>query len=348
MDRRTFLKTTTAVAATSTAVGTAHAQQSAEAFPAPASHTARRELRVGVPSSPYLADAALTLMRDIEIASEGRIVLRSIETASPGTSIASGQTNAAFGHITEICSAPELALFSGLPGDLALSPDTLLTWHTAAAGDMYLDEAAAHFGLTALVAGHGGPSTGLWASHEFDNLRGFATAEISTIGLGKIVSNELTEAFGEPIGKTRLVEATTAPLDAISEVPEANRQTWYNQSIHDQGHAISFVIARDAWYSLTPGDQLLIKTIADAAAHRDLARISASNRLVAPAVLANLSLVRKPLPADVVAAIRHTSRQVVHQEFSRIPRMQPAFQAYQAFFEAMTGLPMSRPTGGLV
>jgi TRAP-type mannitol/chloroaromatic compound transport system substrate-binding protein len=201
MDRRTFLKTSTAAAAVTTA-GAAVANETMDQqrallpdlpgqgalggqLSSPAIATQRHELRFAIPAGVHLADAAETLSREIAAASGGRILLHNRpDEPATATSLASGLVDATFGFISEVCTSPDLALFSGLPGEMALSPSDMLTWHTAAAGDMFLEQAADAFGLIAMIAGHGGAGTGIWADRELGDLRDFASAHVTTTDLG--------------------------------------------------------------------------------------------------------------------------------------------------------------------
>lgn len=349
MDRRTFLKTTTVAAAASTAA--AGAAKAAAPHSSPATRAERHELHLAVPATAALADAARTLARDIQIASGGRIVLHCSEVTQPSLeTIAAREHDGAFGHISEICNAPELALFSGLPGDTALSPGLLLTWLSAAGGEMHLEAAAAEYDLAAFVAGHSGPANGMWSNTGVADLRAFAAADCTTTGLGRRVTEIIRSAYqptAENTPSARLIETGTAPLVAYPEVAEDCRRIWYRDGLHDQGHAYMLVIARRAWNELAPGDQLLIHTVSAAQANRDLATRKAGDRLMAPAVFASLPVARKPLPSDISAALLHTARKVVHDTMtagtSAASPINHAYQAYQGFFGAMIGTPPAGP-----
>ena len=214
MDRRSFLKTTTAAAAASTA--TVGAVQAGQAVTKPAIIAARSEMQIA--ATPQIADAARRLTRDITIASGGRIVINVVEAAVTADSIAAGGCDGAVGHLSEMCAAPELSLFSGLPGTLAVSPADLLAWHEAASGTLFLEEAVAPYDLMALIAGHSGSGTGLWANAEIDGLRAFAAAETSTPGLGRLIAERIHDAYGRSRNETArqsVVEATLPPMEAF-------------------------------------------------------------------------------------------------------------------------------------
>ncbi|MFY0610153.1 MAG: twin-arginine translocation signal domain-containing protein [Hyphomicrobiaceae bacterium] len=339
MDRRSFLKTTTAAAAASTAaVGAAQARQ---VVSAPAVVPARTELRVA--ASSRFVEAARRLMRDITIASVGGIVINVVEEAVMADDIASGHCDAVFGHLPEIYRAPELSLFSGLPGLLAVSPEHHLAWHEVAGGDLFLEEVTAPRGLMALVAGHSGAGTGIWATSEIDGLRAFAEADISSQGLGRLITNRISDAFDRPqngAARPSLVELPLSPLEAFGELPSNARQVWYRDGLHAQGFSTTLILSRNIWDSLNAGDQLLIATLARAAAHMDVSHARVRDRLEVPAIMNSLALRRAPLPADIIQAIQHTAVDVVHAELSQKREIARAFEAYGAFYQAMIGTPL--------
>ena len=339
MDRRTFLKTSTVAAAASTATVGA-----GQTMAAPAVCASRAELQIA--AAPNMADAARALTRDIEIASDGRIVINLVEAAARADEIKAGGLDGTIGLLSEICAAPELALFSGLPGAMAVSPENLLAWHEAAGGGMYLEEAAAQFNLTAFISGHSGAATGLWAGSEIPDLRTFAQAQIVTTGFGHAIVGNISGAYSQPVAQRSqitLVEAALAPMEAFLNVPPDCRQIWYRDGLHNQGFATALVLSRDAWDKIGPGDQLLIATLARAAAYGDVARSRVSDRLVAPAVMNSLPVRHEPLAAEITVAIQHAAAEIVHDAMSRNAAMNRAFQAYGAFYQAMIGMALPRP-----
>lgn len=340
MDRRSFLKTTTAAAAASTA--SVSAVQAAAAPTAPAVGTARTELRVAV--APNLGDAAHALARDIEIASAGRVVINLADSGANADQIRAGHCDGAFGHLPEICSAPELSLFSGLPGTLAVSPEYLLAWLEAAGGSMFLDEVAAQYDLAAMVAGHSGAGTGLWASSDVDGLAAFASARMTSIGLGPAIAERIRAAFGavspSSSGPLHLEEMALAPMEAFLALAPGRRQIWYRDALHSQGFATALVLSRTAWDRLAASDQLLLTTLTRAAAYADIARGRVGDRLVAPAVMRSLPLRRERLAADIVIALQHAAAEVARETMAGEGPVGQAFQAYGAYYRAIIGTPL--------
>jgi TRAP-type mannitol/chloroaromatic compound transport system substrate-binding protein len=218
----------------------------------------------------------------------------------------------------------------------------------AAGGDMLLDSAVAERGLTALIAGHSGPTIGFWANDDVSSIDEFAGSDIRTTGLGRAIVAAVRDAFGMQAatpGAGRLIEVGISPLQAASNpalAPE-HRKIWYRQGFLENGIAHALVLSRSAWERFTPGDQLLIQSIASTASNRALAQVKAHDRLIAPAVFARLPIRQEPLAAQISSAIRHVARQTTYDGMAHNRSISQAFQAYGTFYQAMIGEPLSPP-----
>lgn len=346
MDRRTFLKTTTAAAAVSTASGAAQAGASSEAA---AIIKSRQELRISVPTETHFKSAAEIFAKEIEVASDGRIMMVLVDiSGSSTTALQQDHLDGAFGHLPDLLAAPELSLFAGLPGDIALQPGAFLTWLHAGAGDLFLEEAASDFDVAALTVGHSGAATGLWSSQRLSDPNDLTTAKAQTIGLGNRLIDGMRAAIAPPQSDgpaAELIETATQPIDAFTDLPESARSIWYRDGLHQQGMAASFVLSLPAWHNkLTPGDQLLLRTFAFAAAQHDLAGVTVNKNLVAPAIMASLPIEVQSLPANISSAVRESALRTTHDVIARNIVTVRAFQAYAAFFEDTTGSPLPRPS----
>ena len=191
MDRRTFLKSSGAAAASATTVaaGQAQAAPASDAEFADAIHTALP----GAFANGYQRDRADRLALRLRELSQGRINLRFEAFAGRGIdAITSGAADAYFGseadHIDE---DGVLAYVSALPGDLGLGPEHFMTWLSAGGGQMHWDAAAGKLGYKALAVGHSGRRTGLWLTREAASLSDLAGRTIATHGLAVHVAEAI-------------------------------------------------------------------------------------------------------------------------------------------------------------
>jgi TRAP-type mannitol/chloroaromatic compound transport system substrate-binding protein len=337
MDRRTFLKTTTAAAAATTT--TAGTVQGLESSSTPGNITSRQEFSIAVPAAAHQAEVASLLARDIEIASHGRVKLHCIDVASPtAAEIAAGSYDGALGHFGELCGAPELSLFSGLPGDLSVPPEHLLAWLNAAAGNMFMDEVAAEFGLKALTASHSGSTTGLWANQKLSGLSDFKAANHSTVGLGRLVAaSNHQQADNSPVG---LIEFTGDPLAAFTGIPRRNQKVWYRDSIHNHGFTTTLLLSQQAWNKMSVGDRLLIESMTRSATQQSLAAAGNNRRFIVPGLMADRRTEQLPLPAEIAQLIRHSAARITNEAMQQNPVMTRAFDAYAGYYETVMGAPL--------
>ena len=85
---------------------------------------------------------------------------------------------------TPACIAP-FAFFAGLPFSQGLDKLALQTWLAAGGGAMLSDELAAEHGFKPLVAGHTGPSTGVWAAARLETPSDLAGTRLHVEGLSR-------------------------------------------------------------------------------------------------------------------------------------------------------------------
>lgn len=366
MDRRTFLRTTTAAAAASTATaGAVHGAPSRSVaadgtFAAPPAIPQRHELQIQVPSAPHLVDAASEVLREISQASSGRFVFQLNESATPAAStISDGTCHGAIGHIAQVCEMPALSTFSGMPDGASSSLEALLAWYAAAAGDMYLDECAAEFGLTAMITGHTGNNPGVWATRPLTDLQDFATATIETVGTGpgSMISTVIAEirrnrspqgesarASGGDLAAVYL-DATASAVTAFSAIAPERRKVWYADGIHSSGHASMLFLARTTRETLSSGDRILIQAITRAAVHRDLARTQANQALLQNHLFASTGIMMAALPPDISDALHNSAKDVCADIIARAPpSVRRANQALTSFAAAFAQPPSATLT----
>jgi TRAP-type mannitol/chloroaromatic compound transport system substrate-binding protein len=349
MDRRTFLKTTTAAAAATTA--TASITQSLELSSPPSNVTSRQEFVIAVPAAAHRAGDASDLAKDLEIASHGRIILHRTETASPtAAEISAGKYDGALGLFSELCNAPELSLFSGLPGNLSVSPEHLLTWLNAAAGNLFMDESAAEFDLKAFTVAHSGPATGLWADRKLSGLHDFGEANLSTVGLGPSIAgaNRQPNHQKSDIRSASLTEFTGPPLAAFIGIPRRNQAVWYREGIHNQGFTTTLALSQSAWNKMSAGDRLLIENMTRSATQQSLAVAGNNGRFVMPSLMADRQTAQLPLPADIAEAIQRTAVQITNEAMHQNPAVSRAFAAYATYYEAVMGTPLPGSATGSI
>ena len=185
MDRRDFLKVGGAVAVTAGGAGAATAQSAPVILPG------ATELRLTSPDLPDLPGFGPDrLARRLELATGGRYRIVADSDASTADLV--------FGDATRLCDRhPTFAFFARLPLGQGLDTAAHQTWLAVGGGQMLWDDLAAQFGFKPLVAGHTGPSSGLWAARRLETVADLSGTRLHVDGLA-VGSFRLVEALGIP------------------------------------------------------------------------------------------------------------------------------------------------------
>ena len=353
MDRRTFLKSSTAAAAlpAGAAVATASSSQPIETSDRP--HEAIRSdahvWHLTAPRNALLRDTAVRLGERLRVATGGQIAIEWHETTSRAGSlrdlIAIGERDGAFGIAPDLLGAPSLALFTGLPGNLGLAPDQLLAWHTIAGGDMLLDEVADTLDARVLVAGHTGARPGLWSTRDLTDLRDVAAMDIEAAGLGQLVWDRIRAPFAASAKEARATELPGDPVTALRDARAAGLGYLFRDGLHEHGFALSLVLSRGAWHRLDRATQTVIEAVTSAAAHEAVAAAAYNRRAVLPAIAKAGAIQMRQLPGMLRQAIDHTAIEVTRETIVENLGLAAAWSAYAAFHRDMTGRALLRQVG---
>lgn len=344
MDRRTFLKSSTAAAAIPAGAAVAAAAPATSAVPSD-------RLRFVVPRDPLMRDHAERLGLAIVETTAGRIAIDwqdgPDETAALRRRLAAGDTDAAFAVASDALGAPALALFTGLPGPFGLAPHDLLTWHTVAGGGQLLDEAADALDVRILLAGHTGARPGLWADRDLADLRDAATVSVSATGLGRLVWQRISAPFTAPIDQRQghVQELPGDPVCALRDARAAGLTHFFRDGLHANGTAFSLILSKEAWQRLDAPSRAAITTACRAALDEAIAISAHHHRTVLPALIKAGAIRARPLPDILRRAIDHTCANVIEDEIISNPALAPAWSAYRAFHHHAAARPLPSSPG---
>jgi len=341
MDRRTFLKSSTAAAAISAGAAPATPSYRPPITDPAKLAAARHQWRIAPPTDTALRDAAIRLASRIETASAGQIACEwlGMTDGAGQAAFACGACNAAFGLAPDLLRAPYIALFTGLPAGLGLPPQDLLAWHTIAGGGALLDDAALRIGVKVLIAGHSGSAPGLWASGDVTDLRAFAGAAITATGLGAAVVKRIGAPYDQAPapGATRLTERPADPVAALAQARSDGDTTWFQDGLHDHGIARTLVLSRATWENLDDGLATLVESIAIAETQASIAAAAYHRRAVLPKLVESGALIPGSLPGIVRTAIDRAAAETVAEVLGAAPKLEAARAAYDAFRRDMIG-----------
>lgn len=333
MDRRDFLKTTSAAAV---AAGAASASATAHASAAaPAVLSGARQLTL---ASSWGADLPGTgadrLARRIETASDGRyrIEIRSDATAAADLSYGSAHRHAGLHRA--------LAVFAGLPFAQGLDAAALQIWLAAGGGAMLWDELAAEFGFKPLVAGHTGASTGVWAAIRLEGTSDLAGARVHVQGLAGDVLRDLgatpaaiaPEDLRAALADGRLQAAEwLGPLVAGAPDLQPLAQRLYQPGFNGNGALLSLDVAKPLWDGMSAAGRTIFEACAAQEYHLSLTD-AAAHALIASQVEAPSKWpVRLAWSAGLSGALEQAAAGAVERIAALDPASRRIHDSYQAF-----------------
>jgi len=258
MDRRGFLQTSAAVAAT--AVAAAHANPRALGEGVPAGTAARRLGMAVAPGYEFAGFGAERLAKRLELAMAGRLSIERV--ADPAAS------DLSFGDARRhLALHPGFAYFAGLPGGDGLPPAAFCSWLALGGGQLLWDDLGSVFGFKPLLVGHSGDGLGLWSNVRLTEVSDLSGLPVAAVGLAARV---LARLGAQPVEvappdlkaalATGRVEAADGPATAFDLRPLAHRL--YQPGLHRGGVVLTLTVARGLWHDLTPAEQAIFETCA--------------------------------------------------------------------------------------
>lgn len=354
MDRRSFLKTSGAAAASA---GVA-APASGQTLAAPAVGTGISEFTVAVALPDAVAgphDDARRLLHRLVAATEGRCAFRVIPVdpggALPLELVARGGADLYFASDNDhVAIDPAFAWFAGLPGALGTAPDDLEAWLLAAGGHLLWDDLAADNGVKPLLAGHLGHPAGLWSDRPIAAPSDLAGRLISADGLALDVARGLgaEAAVARPgfVATNFLSGAQGFGLVTDLALGLA-RPGWhyYTAGLASSGSTLTLGVALRVWERLSPSDRAIFAGHA-ALAWRESLATDRLHRAFALTALRRLHAVEpEPLPAVITRQIDRVSEAVIAHAAASSPRAGAISSSLSTYLDLSGKNHFARPIG---
>ena len=330
MDRRDFLKTTSAAAV---AAGAASAAASEAQAAAPAVLSGIRELTLASSSRDLPGSGADRLARRIETASDGRY---RIELASAGAD--ADLTYGGAGRHAGVHRA--FAFFAGLPFSQGLDAPALQTWLAAGGGTMLWDELGAEFGFKPLVAGHTGPSAGVWAAARLEAPSDLVGARLHVDGLAGDVLRDLGAApatlAAENLraalsdGRLQAVE-WMGPLAAAAPDLQPLAQRLYLPGFNRNGLLLSLGVKKHLWDGMSAADRAIFEACAAQEYHLSLTDAAAHALIASQVATPSKWPVRLAWPGRLAEALDQAAAEVVEHIAATDAASRRIHDSYRAF-----------------
>jgi TRAP-type mannitol/chloroaromatic compound transport system substrate-binding protein len=336
MDRRDFLKTTSAVAvaAGTVSASAAAATETETARTAPAILSGVRQLTLASSSAGDLPGCgADRLARRIETATDGRYRI----------AIASDRADADLTYGSACRHAGlhrAFAIFAGLPFAQGLDTAALQTWLVAGGGAMLWDELAAEHGFKPLVVGHTGASAGVWAAGRLEAASDLAGARVQAEGLAGDVLRDLgaTPATFAPqdlraaLADGRLQAAEwLGPLAAVAPDLQPLAQRLYRPGFNRSGMLLSLAVAKPLWDGMSATDRAIFEACAAQEYHLSLTDAGALALIASQVEAPSKWPVRLAWSAELSGALDQAAAEVVERIGAIDPASRRIHDSYQAF-----------------
>jgi TRAP-type mannitol/chloroaromatic compound transport system substrate-binding protein len=333
MDRRDFLKVGGAVAVTAGGAGAATAQSAPVILPG------ATELRLASPDLPDVPGFGPDrLARRLELATGGRYRIVAVADA--------GVADLVFGDAARQRDRhPAFVVFAGLPLGQGLDVAAHQTWLAVGGGQMLWDDLAAQFGFKPLVAGHTGPSSGLWAARRLETVADLSGTRLHVDGLAAdivralgatpvhVAIDDLRAGLAE--GRIDAAELLAPlPLAAPDLQPLAERL--YSPGLNAGGRVLSLDVRKEVWDHLGATDQAILEACAAEAYQLALVEARAHEMMAAQVTQTSKWPVRSALGHELSGALKRTASEVLADMAGRDRDAQRIHDSYLAF-RAMLG-----------
>jgi TRAP-type mannitol/chloroaromatic compound transport system substrate-binding protein len=333
MDRRDFLKVGGAVAVTAGGAGAATAQSAPVILPG------ATELRLASPGLPDVPGFGPDrLARRLELATGGRYRILADANA--------GAADLVFGDAARQRDRhPAFAVFAGLPLGQGFDVAAHQTWLAVGGGQMLWDDLAAQFGFKPLVAGHTGPSSGLWAARRLEAVADLSGARLHVDGLAADVVRALGASpvhvaivdlrAGLAEGRIDAAELL-GPLALAAPDLQPLAERLYSPGLNAGGRVLSLDVRKEVWDHLGAADQAIFEACAAEAYQLALVEARAHEMMAAQVARTSKWPVRSALGHKLSAALERTAGEVLADMAGRDQDARRIHDSYLAF-RAMLG-----------
>ena len=336
MDRRNFLKSSAGIAAAivpgTAAARAAEGTAAARAAEGTAAPSLSKSVQDVVLSSPWpdhsggYADQVFGFGQRLERAADGRLkVHMQTHTGGVHDAVANDQAIVHFSLAHEyVALHPAFGFFAGLPGGMGLPFDALERWLIAGGGGTLWDEMSATLGVKMLLAGHTGPSLGLWSARPLTSINDFTGQTIQTGGLAdevvkslgglpaRVPSDNLPNALALALarGDVRAAEwgnAAHCLAAGLAEQVKYCTATGLNRS----GSSLTVTVSQRVWERFGAGLQTVLTAMAAADARRSVAEASANSAILCQALGAVKAVQFYALPRDIAGVSDRVAEAIV-------------------------------------
>lgn len=342
MKRRAFLKSG-AVAAPAAALAAPAIAQGIVEWKCPTAFPAR---------APGVGTNAVTFVDRVNAMAEGKLKLKLYSGGElvPAFAVedAVQQGTAEIGQTTPYYSAGKnsaLHFFTTIP--FGMSAAELSGWLRYGGGQEIYEDLYATRGLVPIYSGNSTVQAAGWFKNEINSVADLSGLNMRIAGLGGEAMRKLgvnavllppTEIF--PAFQSGAIDAAEWVGPMLDQAFGLNKVAdyCYAPAFHEPGAGLHVVVNQDAWDSLTPDLQAILRNAAGAAESETVSQFEYFNALSFKA-LNDAGVQFKTFPEDVLAALKTAVADVMAEQAAANPDFARTQESYNAFLE------MARPYG---
>ena len=235
--------------------------------------------------------------------------------------------------------APVAAMFATVP--FGMTAQEMNAWLAYGGGMELWQELYAPFGLVPLATGNSGVQMAGWFNKEINSIDDLQGLKMRIPGLGGEV---LKRVGGVPVSlpgsevftslQTGVIDATewVGPMNDLALSLHTAAKYYYYPGWHEPGPTLETMVNKAAWDSL-PDDLRTMIEVATRAINEDmLSEFTALNNAALRTLIDEHNVELRELPADVLAALREASDEVVAEVATDDPLAQKIYDSYMSFY----------------
>ena len=346
MDRRTFLKTSGAVAGTAAVAGSATA--AAPPLPAPALATGMRELTMvtsWAPDQVGHARSAENFASRLETALDGRYTIKVYGAGERSDPLrcfdALGNGTADLYHSVEYhhqARSKAFAFFAAVP--FGLNADEMNAWVLYGGGQKLWDDLAGQFGIKPFLCGNTGSQSTTWFKAPPASLADLEALAIHMPGLGGDLVRALGAApvtlAGANVGPalaagTIAAAEGTGPYGDLASALHQAAGHMYSPGIHGPGTVLSLGVRRALWDRMSRSDQIILAAIAMSQNSLTLAEANANNAMALDTLVRRHGVRVATFPAGIAKGLREAGADILATAANADMQTRKVYESYTGF-----------------
>lgn len=234
--------------------------------------------------------------------------------------------------------APAAQIFTAIP--FGMNATEFNGWLHYGGGIELWQELYAPFNLVPFAGGNTGVQMAGWFKKEINSVEDLKGLKMRIPGLGGEVLKKLGGIPVALTGGELFTSLQSGAIDATEWVGPYNDMSfglykaakyYYHSGWHEPGASLEFMVNKQAYEAL-PKDLQAIVEVATRAANQDmLDEYTAANNAAMKALIETHGVDMRPLPADVIEALRTASAEVIQEQVAADPMFAKIYASYKAF-----------------